>query len=47
MASPSFYATPGAEIARTRERLAAVEAQIKQAYTRWMELETLAAGSDE
>jgi hypothetical protein len=47
MASPSFYATPGVEIARTRERLAVVEAQIKQAYTRWMELETLRAGGEE
>jgi ATP-binding cassette subfamily F protein uup len=47
MASPSFYTTPGVEIARIRERLAAVEAQIKQAYTRWMELETLTAGSEE
>ena len=44
MASPSFYATPGDEIARLRARLAAVEAEIHTAYARWMELETLTAG---
>jgi ATP-binding cassette subfamily F protein uup len=47
MASPSFYTTPGVEIARARERLGALEAQIQQAYTRWMELETLTAGDEE
>jgi len=47
MASPSFYATPGVEIARARERLAAVEAQIQQAYARWLELETLTADGEE
>ena len=47
MASPSFYATPGVEIARARERLAAVEAQIQQAYTRWLELETLTTDGEE
>jgi ABC transport system ATP-binding/permease protein len=47
MASPSFYATPGVEIVRTRERLAALEAQITQAYARWLELETLTAGGEE
>jgi ATP-binding cassette subfamily F protein uup len=43
MASPSFYATRGDEVARIRERLAAVEAEIHIAYARWMELESLTA----
>ena len=40
MASPDFYTTRGEELARIRERLAAVEAELHEAYTRWMELET-------
>ena len=44
MASPGFYATPGDEIARSKARLAAIEAEIHEAYARWMELETLVAG---
>jgi ATP-binding cassette subfamily F protein uup len=47
MSSPGFYATRGDEIARIRERVAAVEAGIHEAYARWMELENLAAGSEE
>ena len=47
MASPTFYATPGDEIARMRERLAEVEAAIHRAYARWMELEALVAGGGE
>jgi ATP-binding cassette subfamily F protein uup len=41
MASPGFYATPGDEIARIRERLATIETGIHVAYARWMELEAL------
>jgi len=47
MTPPSFYATRGDEVARIREQLAAVEAEIHKAYARWMELETLAAGGEE
>jgi ATP-binding cassette subfamily F protein uup len=43
MAAPNFYQTPAEEIARTRERLAALEATIHAAYARWAELESLAA----
>jgi ABC transport system ATP-binding/permease protein len=46
MASPAFYATRGDEVARTKERLATIEEEIQQAYARWMELETLAAGGE-
>ncbi len=44
MASPSFYSTPGEEISRMKERLAAIEAKIHQAYARWVELEAEADG---
>jgi ATP-binding cassette subfamily F protein uup len=47
MASPGFYATPAEELARTRERLAAIEAAIHAAYARWVELEALASGAEE
>ena len=47
MASPSFYTTRGDEVAATRQRLAAVEAEIHEAYARWVELETLAGGDRE
>jgi ATP-binding cassette subfamily F protein uup len=43
MASATFYTQPGAEIARARERLAALEEDIRKAYARWMELESLAS----
>lgn len=46
MASPAFYATRGDEVARTKERLISLEEEIHAAYTRWMELETLAAGEE-
>jgi ATP-binding cassette subfamily F protein uup len=46
MASPEFYAKPGLEIAKAREQLAALEEQIRTAYARWTELETLAAGGE-
>ena len=42
MASPELYAGPGAEIARAKERLGALEAEIHRAYARWLELENLA-----
>jgi ATP-binding cassette subfamily F protein uup len=41
MSSPTFYTTRADEVARTRERLAAVEAEIHLAYARWAELEAL------
>ena len=41
LASPSFYASRGDEIAQTKGRLAAVEEEIQQAYARWLELEAL------
>ena len=47
MASPSFYTTRGDEVAATRQRLAAVEDEIRQAYARWTELEALANGDEE
>ena len=47
MASPSFYTTRGNEVAATRLRLAAVEAEIHEAYARWVELESLASGQEE
>jgi len=43
MASATFFTKPGAEIARAKERLATLEADIHKAYARWMELESLAA----
>jgi ATP-binding cassette subfamily F protein uup len=47
MATPDFYASRGDEVAATRERLAAVEAGIHEAYARWLELEALASGDGE
>ena len=44
LASPTFYATRGDEVARTKQQLAAVEDEIHRNYARWMELETLATG---
>jgi ABC transport system ATP-binding/permease protein len=46
MASPSFYTTRGDEVAGTRQRLAAIEAEIHEAYARWLELESLAGGTE-
>ena len=46
MASPDLYASRGDEVAATRERLAAVEAGIHEAYARWVELESLASGEE-
>jgi ABC transport system ATP-binding/permease protein len=44
MAEPTFYSAPREEIARAKQRLAAIESEIQQAYARWMELEALARG---
>ncbi len=44
MASPGFYASRGDEVGATRSRLSAVEAEIHEAYARWVELESLAGG---
>jgi len=40
MASPTFYQTPAEEVARARERLAATDVAIHEAYARWAELES-------
>jgi ATP-binding cassette subfamily F protein uup len=42
MAAPAFYAAAGEEIARAKARLAALDAELEQAYARWLELEALA-----
>jgi hypothetical protein len=47
MASASFYTTRGDEVAATRLRLAAIEAEVHEAYARWLELEHLASGETE
>jgi ABC transport system ATP-binding/permease protein len=47
MASPDFYASRGDEVAATRQRLAAIEAGIHEAYARWLELENVSGGADE
>ena len=44
MASPSLYTTRGDEVAPARQRLAALEAELRAAYARWQELESLASG---
>jgi hypothetical protein len=44
MASPTFHATPAAEIARMKQELDDTERGIHAAYARWMELETLVEG---
>lgn len=46
MASPDFYTRRGAEVAATAEHLTAIEAQLAEAYARWVELETLAAEAE-
>jgi ATP-binding cassette subfamily F protein uup len=47
MASASFYTARGDEVAPTRQRLAAIEGELRQAYARWLELESLAGGAEE
>jgi ABC transport system ATP-binding/permease protein len=47
MASPGFHATPPAEIAQAKQRLAELDGEIHAAYARWMELEALLAGETE
>jgi ATP-binding cassette subfamily F protein uup len=46
LASPDFYASRGEEIAQTKQQLAAIEAELHQAYARWVELETLATSGE-
>ena len=43
MSSPTWYQTSAEEMARTRERLDALEAALREAYARWAELDSLAA----
>jgi ATP-binding cassette subfamily F protein uup len=47
MASSSFYASRGDEIAHVRQQLAALDAALQTAYARWVELETLATSGEE
>jgi ATP-binding cassette subfamily F protein uup len=47
MASPTFHSSRGAEIAKVKQQLAALETELRAAYARWVELETLATGSEE
>jgi ATP-binding cassette subfamily F protein uup len=47
MASPSFYASGGDEIAQVKQQLTALEAALQTAYARWVELETLATSGEE
>jgi len=42
MAAPDFYATPAGDIARTNQRLAALDDEIHRDYARWSELEAMA-----
>jgi ATP-binding cassette subfamily F protein uup len=42
MASASFYASRGDEIAQVKQQLATLDAALQTAYARWVELETLA-----
>ncbi len=44
MAAPDFHTTPAADIARMKERVTAIDAEVHTAYERWMELETIASG---
>ena len=46
MALPAFYASRGDEIAGVKSQLAAIEAELQAAYSRWVELETLATGGE-
>jgi ATP-binding cassette subfamily F protein uup len=46
MASSSFYASRGDEIAQAKQQLAALEAALQAAYARWVELETLATSGE-
>ena len=46
MALPTFYASRGDEIAGVKSQLAAIEAELQAAYSRWVELETLATGGE-
>ena len=43
MTAPQWYAKPAGEIAAAKARLSALEVEIHDAYTRWMELESLAS----
>jgi len=47
MASPTFYASRGDEIAQVKQQLAALEAELQTTYARWLELESLAASAEE
>jgi ABC transport system ATP-binding/permease protein len=47
MASATFYSQGGGEIARTKQELATLEAEIHGAYARWAELEALVGSSPE
>lgn len=44
MGSPGFYAKRAGEAARAKERIEALDAEIRTAYARWAELDALVAG---
>jgi ATP-binding cassette subfamily F protein uup len=44
MASPTFYARGGVEIAAAQARLAALDAELHAAYARWGELDAVEPG---
>jgi ATP-binding cassette subfamily F protein uup len=46
MATSSFYASSGDDIAQAKQQLAALEAELKTVYARWVELETLATSGE-
>jgi len=47
MADPAFYQQAGSAVAEARERLAAVDGELEQAYGRWEALEGRSEGRDE
>jgi hypothetical protein len=47
MASPTFYASGGDEVAQAKRQLTGLEAELQTAYARWVELETLATSSED
>ena len=44
MSAPGFYTSAGDEIARTQQRVAAIEIEIHAAFERWTELESQSGG---
>jgi ATP-binding cassette subfamily F protein uup len=44
MSSPGYYRTPADEMARMKDRLTVMDAEIQRAYDRWAELEEIVGG---